>query len=66
MAVKHYERLVKGTPAADKQLEHLLQERQKCFEVIGVNEDDADLPTKLSAHLRGRTNARSSNDATVS
>jgi chromosome segregation ATPase len=66
MAVKHHERLVKGSPAPDKQLENLLQERRKCFEVIGVNEDDADLPTKLSAHLRGKANARPSSDATVS
>lgn len=66
MAAKHHDRLSKGSSTADKQLEKLLQERQKCLEVIGVEDDDADLPTKLSAHLRGKPGAKSSNDVTVS
>ncbi|KAK4032120.1 hypothetical protein C8A01DRAFT_51019 [Parachaetomium inaequale] len=65
-AVKHHERLARGSVAAEKpQSENLASERKQCFKILGFKDDGADLPGKLSAYLRDNADAKHRIETTV-
>ncbi|KAL2172952.1 uncharacterized protein P884DRAFT_321237 [Thermothelomyces heterothallicus CBS 202.75] len=61
-AAKLHERLTKGQGNAateNSRWDSLLLERQKCFDLLGVQNEDADLAVELSAWLSSHENAKS-------
>ncbi|KAL2152262.1 hypothetical protein VTH82DRAFT_5446 [Thermothelomyces myriococcoides] len=61
-AAKLHERLTKGeriTNSNDSRWNNLLLERRKCFELLGIQNEDADLATELSTWLSNNEKTKS-------